>query len=228
MSLSERIDWLLIVLRLRLLAAWDRRRLRRLVRRHPGLVIHPDASPAFASAAFHLEPGAKVVIGPNVVTERRLEGVRISVRSGGTLEIGAGTWLRSDLLPVILAVYEGAELVIGPESFLNGCMISAKSKVSLGERCMVGPSTRIWDADQHALDAERAEVSQPIDIGDFVWIASDVTVMRGVEIGAHSIVGARSLVTRSLPAHSMAFGAPAERRGEVGDRSRVSGSNPSA
>jgi acetyltransferase-like isoleucine patch superfamily enzyme len=228
MSLAARLDRLLLVLRLQLVAAWDRRRLRRLVRRHPGLVIHPDASSAFASAAFHLEPGARVVIGPGVVTERRLEGVRISVRSGGTLEVGAGTWLRSDLLPVVLAVYEGAHMQIGSECFLNGCQVSAKSHVALGRRTMAGPGTRIWDSDQHDIDAERQEVSAPIGIGECVWIASDVTVLKGVEIGAHSIVGARSVVTRSLPAHTLSFGAPAEPRGKVGDRTHVSGSNPDA
>jgi len=228
MSLAARLDRLWLILRLRLMAAWDRHRVRVLVRRHPGLAIHPDASSAFASAAFHLEPGAKVVIGPDVVTERRAEGVRISVRSGGTLEIGAGTWLRSDVMPVVLAVYEGAHMSFGPECFLNGCMISAKSRVTLGRRCMVGPASRIWDSDQHDLDAERKEAPAPIDVGDFVWIASDVTVMKGLEIGAHGIVGARSLVTRSLPPHALSFGAPAESRGEVGDRTRVSGSNPDA
>ena len=71
-----------LALFMRAVAAADRRRLRVLMRRHPGLEIHPTASPAFARATFALEPGARVVIGPGVVTERRLDGVRISVRTG--------------------------------------------------------------------------------------------------------------------------------------------------
>ena len=51
--------------------------------------------------------------------------------------------------------------------------------------------------------------------------ASDVTVLRGVSIGEHSIVGACSLVTRDVPPHSVAFGQPAEARGKVGDRSNA-------
>jgi galactoside O-acetyltransferase len=61
-----------------------------------------------------------------------------------------------------------------------------------------------------------------VHIGDFVWIASDVTVLRGVTIGDHSIVGTRSLVTRDVPPHTLAFGVPAEARGSVGDRSQAS------
>ena len=58
-----------------------------------------------------------------------------------------------------------------------------------------------------------------MEIGAFTWIASDVTVLRGVRIGEHCIIGSRSLVTRNVPDHTLAFGVPAEARGRVGDRS---------
>jgi maltose O-acetyltransferase len=48
-----------------------------------------------------------------------------------------------------------------------------------------------------------------------------VTILRGVTIGDHSVVGARSLVTRDIPPHTLAFGQPARPRGEVGDRSHT-------
>jgi acetyltransferase-like isoleucine patch superfamily enzyme len=86
---------------------------------------------------------------------------------------------------------------------------------------MVGPGSRIYDADQHDLDDERPEVVAPVRIGELAWVASDVTVMRGVTIGAHAIVGARSLVTSDVPPHTLAYGSPAVPRGAVGDRSRA-------
>ena len=86
---------------------------------------------------------------------------------------------------------------------------------------MVGPGSRVYDADQHPFDAERPEQVAPVRIGEFVWVASDVTVMRGVTIGDHAVVGARSVVLRDVPAHTLAFGTPAEARGAVGDRSSV-------
>jgi galactoside O-acetyltransferase len=47
-------------------------------------------------------------------------------------------------------------------------------------------------------------------------------VLKGVAIGSHSIIGAHSMVTHDIPAHSVAYGVPAESRGKVGDRTRVS------
>jgi acetyltransferase-like isoleucine patch superfamily enzyme len=110
---------------------------------------------------------------------------------------------------------------LGPKSFLNGAHLSAKRSVCLGRSSSVGLGSRVFDSDQHDLDAERLEQTDPVRIGDFVWIASDVTVLKGVTIGDHSIIGARSLVTRDVPAHSLAFGIPAEVRGKVGDRSHA-------
>jgi acetyltransferase-like isoleucine patch superfamily enzyme len=46
-------------------------------------------------------------------------------------------------------------------------------------------------------------------------------VLKGVTIGAHSVVGTRSLVNRDVPPHTLVFGVPAEPRGVVGDRSRA-------
>ncbi|MCS5637143.1 MAG: acyltransferase, partial [Myxococcota bacterium] len=187
----------------------------------PGLEIHPSASPAFARATFALEPGARVRIGAGVATERRLDGVRISVRTGGEVVIGENTWLRSDLGPVILNAYEGARLEIGPDGFLNGAQVSAKAGVRLGRGTWLGPGTRVWDSDQHAIDEQRPERPRAVEIGDHVWVAADVTILAGVTIGSHCVIGTRSLVTSSIADHSLAFGIPARRRGDVGDRSRV-------
>jgi maltose O-acetyltransferase len=209
------------LLLLKAIQAWDRLRLRVLARRHPGLEIDPAASTNFASSHFELGPGARLRIGPAVVTERRSGGVRFHLEAGAQVSIGAGTWLRSDLGPVRLVAFEAGCIQTGPECFLNGCHLSAKQRVELGRRAWVGPGSRVFDSDQHDFDAEHPEQTQPVVLGDHTWIASDVTVLRGVEIGEHSVVGSRSLVTRSIPPHTLAFGIPARPKGEVGDRSRT-------
>ena len=50
---------------------------------------------------------------------------------------------------------------------------------------------------------------KPIKIGAGSWLGQNVVIMPGVEIGAQCIVGANSVVTRSLPPASVAVGAPA-------------------
>jgi carbonic anhydrase/acetyltransferase-like protein (isoleucine patch superfamily) len=208
-------------LRLRALHACDLLRLRWLRWQTPGLEIHPGASANLAWARYRLAPGARLVIGDGVVTERRRDGVCFSLEPDATVTIGAGTWLRSELGPVHLVAFEGARLEVGPEGFLNGCHLSAKREVTLGRRVWVGPGSRVFDSDQHDFDAERPERSAPVRLGDHTWIGSDVTVLRGVTVGEHCVVGARSLLTRDLPPHTLAFGAPAVPRGPVGDRSAV-------
>ena len=108
---------------------------------------------------------------------------------------------------------------LGPGVFLNGCHLSAKEFVGVGTFAMVGPGSRVFDADQHPIDADHPERRGRVEIGDYAWVASDVTVTRGVRIGAHSIVGARSVVTDDIPDHRVAVGVPARPAGSVGDRS---------
>jgi acetyltransferase-like isoleucine patch superfamily enzyme len=210
----------LIALCLRAIQFADRARLRRLARRHPGLSIDPAASSNLAAARYTLAPGARLRIGPDVVTERRRGALHFDVAEGACVEIGAGTWLRTDVEPVTVIAYAGARIAVGPDGFLNGCHLSAKRALSLGRRVFVGLGSRVFDADQHALDAERDERVAPVAIGDCVWIAADVTVLCGVTIGEHSVVGTRSLVTADVPPHTLAHGIPARARGRIADRSR--------
>jgi acetyltransferase-like isoleucine patch superfamily enzyme len=206
---------------LKTIQAWDRLRLRRRVDRHPGLCLDDDVSTNFASARFELAPGAQLRLGARVYTERRSRGVHISVAEGARVEIGADTWLRSDLSPVLIFAFPGAHVRIGREGFLNGCHLSAKAGLEIGDRVWIGPGSRVFDADQHDLDDERVERIEPVTIGDHCWIAADVTVLRGVTIGEQCVVGTRSLVTRSLPPHTLALGHPAVASGKIGDRSNV-------
>ena len=203
-----------VVLLLRAIQAADRLRLRALRWLHPGLEIDPSASSNLAHAHYALGPGARLLIGPGVVTERNPGLLWFSLGANARVEIGAGAWLRTELGPVHIVAFEDATLTLGPEAFLNGCHLSAKQSLTVGRRAWVGPGSRVFDS-------EHPEVSAPVVIGDYVWVASDVTVLRGVTIGEHSVIGARSLVTSDIPPHSLAFGSPARVRGSVGDRSRV-------
>ena len=209
---------LAIRLRLRATHRVDQLCLRAVAWYHPGLEIDPTASANLWTAHFNLAPGARLRIGPRVTTERRFGGVHFLLEEGAVIEIEEDTWLRTELGPVRLIAFAGARMRIGPDSLLNGCHLSAKSEVSLGRRVWVGPGTRVFDSDQHDLDAEHPEVPDPVRIDDHAWIASDVTVLRGVRIGAHSVIGARSLVTREIPEHTLAYGIPARPHGSVGDR----------
>lgn len=188
------------------------------MRLHPGLEIDPGASTNFASSRFELGPGARLKIAAGVATERTRDGVRFKLGSGAQLTIAEDAWLRSELAPINFSVFEGGRIEIGRECVINGCHLSAKTLVQIGDGAGVGPGSRVFDSDQHPLDDETPERSEPVRIGEFVWVAADVTVLRGVEIGEHSVIRTRSVVSRSIPAHTVAHGIPAVPQGKVGTR----------
>jgi acetyltransferase-like isoleucine patch superfamily enzyme len=206
---------------LRALQAADRLRLRALVWLEPGLEIERGASSNLAVARFRLAPGARLRIAAGVAADRRPGAITFLLEPGAEVVIREGAWLRTEAAPVLIAAFAGARIEVGPDCLLNGCHLSAKRSVALERRAWVGPGSRIFDSDQHDLDAARPERSAPVRVGECAWIASDVTVLRGVTIGAHSVVGARSLVTADVAPHTLAYGIPARPRGTVGDRSAV-------
>lgn len=216
-----KLQAILIRFVLQLIQARDRTRLAILKWRHPGLQIHPDASTNLAVARFALAPGARLIIGPGVRAERLPDKLRFDVHEGGCIEIEADVWLSSQVQSNFLRAYPGAKIRIGRGSWINGCMLSAKQEIDIGEHVMIGMGTRIFDSDQHDLDADHPEVTLPVRIEDYVWLAADVTVLRGVVVGAHSIVSTRTLVRTSVPPHRIAAGVPAQLHGQVGDRSKV-------
>jgi carbonic anhydrase/acetyltransferase-like protein (isoleucine patch superfamily) len=188
---------------------------------NPGIEVHATASRNFAGARFNVAPGGRLRIGPRAATEDRPGALAFLVAEGGEIEVGEGTWLRTEVGAIHLAAYAGGRMEIGAGSLLNGCQLSAKRSLRLGRRVWIGPGTRVFDSDQHDLDDARPEAPAPVAIGECAWIASDCLVVKGVTIGAHAVVGARSLVTRDVPPHTLVYGAPAEPRGAVGDRSRA-------
>ncbi|MAI79220.1 MAG: hypothetical protein CL917_09785 [Deltaproteobacteria bacterium] len=206
----------------RLVQAWDRARLARRVRAYPGLQIDPEASSNLAVARWELGKNARVTIEAGVVVERVSKALRIHVEDGGELRIGRDTWLRTEVEPVHLVVYPNGRLTIGREGWLNGCLVSCKKEVTTGARTWMGPGTHVYDSDQHDFDDQTPEQSAPVQMGDHIWVGARVMVLKGVSIGSHSIIGAHSLVTRDVSPHSVAYGIPAEKRGEVGDRTQAS------
>ncbi|RYZ52293.1 MAG: acyltransferase [Sphingobacteriales bacterium] len=98
--------------------------------------------------------------------------------------------------------------------FSNNISIIAASEVVLGNGCLVGDQVSIYDCDFHEVDPVNRTRSVgpvlPVVIGNNVWLGSRVMVLKGVSIGDNTVVGAMSLVTKSLPANCVAAGVPAK------------------
>jgi acetyltransferase-like isoleucine patch superfamily enzyme len=131
----------------------------------------------------------------------------------GRLEIGPNTLLEPD---VWLTAPGRARIRIGAGSFLNiGVMVAADTLVEIGDHCMFDNGCFVTDADHRFDDPGKPVPWQgftskgPTRIGDNVWCGAHVVVTSGVTIGERCVIGANSVVTRSLEPYSIAAGAPA-------------------
>ncbi|MEZ6123683.1 MAG: acyltransferase [Planctomycetaceae bacterium] len=115
---------------------------------------------------------------------------------------------------VQLVCVRGAALTIGKNVGISGGAIFCTTAVTIGDNVLLGVNCSVFDTDFHAMDYRdrrlgRPGKSSPVIIEDDVWLGANVTVLKGVTIGARSVVGAGSVVTTSIPADTFAAGAPA-------------------
>lgn len=106
----------------------------------------------------------------------------------------------------------GSNISLGANVFFNfNCVILDVARVRIGARVLFGPAVQVYAA-THPLDAqERAsglELGRPVEIGDDVWVGGGAIVCPGVRIGARSVIGAGSVVTRDIPEGVLAAGNP--------------------
>lgn len=107
----------------------------------------------------------------------------------------------------------GYNIEIGDNFFANfNLVILDEAKVSFGNNVFIGPNCSFYTA-IHPLDSERRnqglEYAKPITVGDNVWFGGNVVVLPGVTIGNDCVIGAGSVVTKSVPAFTVVAGNPA-------------------
>lgn len=180
--------------------------------------------------------GKGVQIGRNVTACAGIvigDKARISdgVALEGTVRIGSGSWIQK-LTEISGNVVIGSNTVIGAYSFLSTMpsgtiaigndvlvnafsVIGASDRVAIDDHCIFAAYVQIADA-SHGIDdpdelTKHSKWKQaPVHIHKNVWLGSGAMVAMGVEIGEGCVVGAKSLVNRSLPPMSVAYGIPAK------------------
>lgn len=117
-------------------------------------------------------------------------------------------------LPILLQPREAAATIrIGERTaVMNGSEVIARQAVTIGADCLIGPHTIIYDSDFHGLDPRQRLQSgetEPVVIGDNVWVGTRVMILKGVSIGRDCVIAAASVVTRDVPDGMIVGGNPA-------------------
>lgn len=129
---------------------------------------------------------SRLVIGERAIIER---GADLRVHEGGHIEIGDRTH-------------------IGPYTCLSG------RSIKIGQDCLIASHVGIY-ASNHIFAEPNRRINQQgrnyqgIIIEDDCWLGTGVKVLDGVIIGQGSVIGAGAVVTKNIPAYSVAVGTPA-------------------
>lgn len=129
------------------------------------------------------------------------------------LHIKSGVKVNGSFIEI---VGDNCQIIIGKNSIIgDGCYLSAKEeniKLTIGDDCMPSRNAKLMTSDGHPIyqNAKVINSAKDITLGDKVWIADDVTILKGVSIGANSVIGIGSILTKSIPNGSIAVGNPAK------------------
>ena len=117
-----------------------------------------------------------------------------------------------DIRPPLRVDY-GHNITIGDGSWVNfGLTALDVAPIVIGTDVLIGPNCSLYTAIHPTEPGPRRakwESAAPITLEDNVWLGGSVVVCPGVTIGENSIVGAGAVVTRDIPANSIAVGNPA-------------------
>ena len=153
-------------------------------------------------------PGSSICIGDDFV-----------FTSGGSFNP-----LCRNIRGCIYTAYPSSRISIGDDTGLSSVCLWANTSITIGNHVKVGGDCIIMDTDAHSLDylIRRSHdltpdgysvdgvsaTTVPIVIEDDVLIGTRCIILKGVTIGARSVIGSGSVVTKSIPPDSIAVGNP--------------------
>ncbi|MDR1553000.1 MAG: acyltransferase [Prevotellaceae bacterium] len=129
---------------------------------------------------FVMEEGAKLII----------KG-KFSIMTGGRVFIG-----------------KNATLEITDGYINHNVFLVCGEKITIGKGATISNNVVIRDNDAHEIIDEKYVSKKPIEIGDHVWIGTNVIILKGVKIGNGAVIAANSLVNKDIPEKSLAGGVP--------------------
>lgn len=163
---------------------------------------HVSGAPTVLQPALFLGEG-RIVFG---------EGVELGWRTSTGFHTG---YCHFEASKPQAAIEVGAGVQINNNAFIK----SEGPGIRIGRDTLLGSEVTIYDSDFHDLRAGRRRDGRPkmgaVELAQDVFVGDRVLILKGVRIGAHAVIGAGSVVTRSIPAGVIAAGNPARVIGEL-------------
>lgn len=159
-----------------------------------------------------------VVFGKNIQIPSKvlwlIRGARITIGDNFYLSSGNGVNPIASNLQADVYVEPGATLTIGNNVGMSSTRLWIHESARIGNNVKIGGCVLITDTDAHPMDymarrsSNEGTKSAPVVIEDDVWVGAHCIILKGVTIGARSVIGAGSVVTKSIPADCVAAGNP--------------------
>lgn len=136
---------------------------------------------------------------------------KIEVIGDGSIIIGHFLMSRG---PLYLKSVNDGKLTIGEDVFFNhNCSLTCAESIVIGNHCMFANNLVIVDHD-HVIDDHGVTgelTANPVIIEDHVWCGANVTITKGVHIGAGAVIAAGAVVTKDVPEKAVVAGIPAKK-----------------
>lgn len=151
---------------------------------------------------------------------------RLRIRNWGKISIGNNVRLKSGFHdnPVggnnklLLWAFLGGEIIFHDGAGISNSTIVARKSVVIGEGTNIGGGCEIYDNDFHPIGMGNTETKYaPVHIGKSCFIGGHSIILKGVNIGDGAVVGAGSVVTKSIPNRQLWAGNPARFIRELSD-----------
>lgn len=153
------------------------------------------------SADLNISSNAKIV---NCDISIKGENNKFLIEDGATVR-----YTQIEILGDNCVIEIGKNSIIG-----HGCYLSAKSgkKLLIGNKCMLSRNVKIMTSDGHPVYKNTKIINHSKDtvVKDHVWLADNVTILKGVTIKENSIVGINATVTKDVTSGVIVAGNPAK------------------
>lgn len=148
----------------------------------------------------------------------------VILQGSAGIHMGSGTHVRAGCRLQTEPVYPASPgararkplLRIGDGTLVGRfCHITAKERIEIGDRVLMGEGILITDHDHgfedttHAPRDQPLAAARPVSIGDACWIGNGAAILAGARLGTHVVVGANAVVRGEVPSFTVVAGNPA-------------------